>query len=79
MSMKPAGFCYQEIGIQLTCHSSRNASKGSNTGLLVIFALIALAGAGFGYSWWSSHRESTTAGTADEKRANMPEPIFMGI
>ena len=28
--------------------SSRNASKGSNTGLLVIFALIALAGAGFG-------------------------------
>ena len=60
--------------------SSRNASKGSNTGLLVIFALIALAGAGFGgYSWWSSHQESTTAGTTDEKRANMPEPIFMGI
>lgn len=61
--------------------SSRNASKGSNAGLLVLFALIALAGAGFGgYSWWSQQDNTTAAaGTGDEKRANMPEPIFMGV
>lgn len=60
--------------------SSRNASKGFKAGLLVLFVLITLAGAGFGgYTWWSRQDSTTTAGTEEEKQANIPVPIFMGI
>lgn len=55
--------------------SSRNASKR----LLIILALIALVGTGFGgYHWWSS-QQSTTDGTTAGKSAIIPEPIFMRI
>ncbi|KLN46248.1 flagellar basal body protein FliL [Providencia rettgeri] len=59
--------------------SSRKESKRSNKGLLILFALVALAGAGFGgYTWWTTQQASQTL-NEDEKRPNMPQPIFMEL
>ena len=59
--------------------SSRKESKRSNKGLLILFALVALAGAGFGgYTWWTTQQDSQTA-SEDEKSPNMPQPIFMEL
>ncbi|HBO23918.1 MULTISPECIES: flagellar basal body-associated protein FliL [unclassified Providencia] len=59
--------------------SSRNESKSSNKGLIILFALLALAGAGFGgYSWWMTQQEAHVT-NEDEKRPNMPQPIFMEL
>ncbi|HDN2512896.1 flagellar basal body-associated protein FliL [Providencia vermicola] len=59
--------------------SSRKESKRSNKGLLILFALVALAGAGFGgYTWWTTQQDTQTA-SEDEKRPNMPQPIFMEL
>ncbi|HFF1652984.1 TPA: flagellar basal body-associated protein FliL [Providencia rettgeri] len=59
--------------------SSRKESKRSNKGLLILFALVALAGAGFGgYTWWTTQQGTQTA-SEDEKRPNMPQPIFMEL
>ncbi|CAG9413379.1 flagellar basal body-associated protein FliL [Providencia alcalifaciens] len=60
--------------------SSRNESKRSNKGLILLFALIALAGAGFGgYSWWMTKQEALDTTNGEEKRPNMPQPIFMEL
>ncbi|WP_369311698.1 flagellar basal body-associated protein FliL [Providencia rettgeri] len=59
--------------------SSRKESKRSNKGLLVLFALVALAGAGFGgYTWWTTQQNAQTV-SEEEKRPNMPQPIFMEL
>lgn len=59
--------------------SSRKESKRSNKGLLILFALVALAGAGFGgYTWWTTQQDTQTV-SEDEKRPNMPQPIFMEL
>lgn len=59
--------------------SSSNASKRSNKGLIALFALLAIAGAGFGgYTWWTTQQTANPT-NEDEKRANMPQPIFMDL
>lgn len=59
--------------------SSRKESKRSNKGLLILLTLIALAGAGFGgYSWWTTQQATQTV-NEEEKRLNMPQPIFMEL
>lgn len=59
--------------------SSSNASKSSNKGLLVLFALLAIAGAGFGgYTWWTTQQMTSPAGE-EEKRLDVPQPIFMDL
>ncbi|WP_273837753.1 flagellar basal body-associated protein FliL [Providencia rettgeri] len=59
--------------------SSRKESKRSNKGLLILFALVALAGAGFGgYTWWTTQK-GPQALSEEEKRPNMPQPIFMEL
>ena len=59
--------------------SSRKESKSSHKGLIILLALIALAGAGFGgYTWWTTQQNTQTA-SEEEKRPNMPQPIFMEL
>lgn len=59
--------------------SSRKESKRSNKGLLILLTLIALAGAGFGgYTWWTTQQATQTV-NEEEKRLNMPQPIFMEL
>ncbi|TOM55031.1 flagellar basal body-associated protein FliL, partial [Vibrio parahaemolyticus] len=42
--------------------SSRKESKSSHKGLIILLALIALAGAGFGgYTWWTTQQNTQTA------------------
>ncbi|HEE8950843.1 TPA: flagellar basal body-associated protein FliL [Providencia rettgeri] len=59
--------------------SSSKKSKSSNKGLLILLTLIALAGAGFGgYTWWTTQQGTQTV-NEEEKRPNMPQPIFMEL
>lgn len=59
--------------------SSRNGSKNSNKGLLVLFAVLAIGGSGFGgYTWWKAQK-TTNVVDVEEKRLNMPQPIFMDL
>ncbi len=59
--------------------SSSKKSNSSNKGLIILFALLALAGAGFGgYTWWTTQQGAQTD-SEEEKRPNMPQPIFMEL
>lgn len=59
--------------------SSSNTSKNSNKGLLVLFALLAIAGAGFGgYTWWTTQQTANSV-NEEEKSPKLSQPIFMDL